>query len=148
VFTARYALSPYIKQMYICSESSRSTLGHTHPTIIWVPVVIFLGVKRPKREADHSPHNNNGHYSPPPIPPYAFMTSTKATFTFTFSWRTECLLWGHAHRTWSCYGRCTTLSSSNVEVRMCGIVPPRVAMSTRITSTVCSVMIKMSARHS
>jgi len=30
-------------------------LGPTQPAIQWVPGTLFLGVKRPGREADHSP---------------------------------------------------------------------------------------------
>jgi hypothetical protein len=30
-------------------------LGPTQPPVQWVPGVISLGVKRPRREADHSP---------------------------------------------------------------------------------------------
>jgi hypothetical protein len=55
--------------------SSRPALGTTQPPIQWVLWDILLGVKRPGREADHSP--------PPiaevkkawvytPIPPYIF----------------------------------------------------------------------------
>jgi hypothetical protein len=35
--------------------SSRLVLGPTQPPIHWVPEAFSLGVKRPKREADHSP---------------------------------------------------------------------------------------------
>jgi hypothetical protein len=34
---------------------SRTALGATQPPIQWVPGALFLGVKRPGREADHSP---------------------------------------------------------------------------------------------
>jgi hypothetical protein len=34
---------------------SRPALGPTQPPIQWVPVAISLGVKRPGREADHTP---------------------------------------------------------------------------------------------
>jgi hypothetical protein len=33
----------------------RTALGLTQPPVQWVPGVISLGVKRPVREADHSP---------------------------------------------------------------------------------------------
>jgi hypothetical protein len=35
-----------------------SALGPTQPPIQWVPEVISLGVKRPGREADHSPSSS------------------------------------------------------------------------------------------
>jgi hypothetical protein len=34
---------------------SRTALGPTQPPIQWVPGALSLGVKRPGREADHSP---------------------------------------------------------------------------------------------
>jgi hypothetical protein len=34
---------------------SRTALGPTHPPIQWIPGALPLGVKRPGREADHSP---------------------------------------------------------------------------------------------
>jgi hypothetical protein len=37
------------------SMSSRLALGFTQPPIQWVPGALSLGVKRPVREADHSP---------------------------------------------------------------------------------------------
>jgi hypothetical protein len=37
------------------STASRTALGPTQPPIQWVPGAISLGVKRPGREADHSP---------------------------------------------------------------------------------------------
>jgi hypothetical protein len=39
--------------------ASRPALGSAQPHIQWVPGILSLGVKRPGREADHSP--------PPPI---------------------------------------------------------------------------------
>jgi hypothetical protein len=35
--------------------ASRLALGPTQPPIQWVPGALSLGVKRPEREADHSP---------------------------------------------------------------------------------------------
>jgi hypothetical protein len=35
--------------------SSKPALGSTQPPIQWVPEALSPGVKRPEREADHSP---------------------------------------------------------------------------------------------
>jgi hypothetical protein len=37
------------------TTTSRTNLGPTQPPIPWVPGALSLGVKRPGREADHSP---------------------------------------------------------------------------------------------
>jgi hypothetical protein len=37
------------------TTASRTALGSTQPPIQWVPGALSLGVKRPGREADHSP---------------------------------------------------------------------------------------------
>jgi hypothetical protein len=36
-------------------NTANRVLGHTQPPIQWVPGAFSLGVKRPGREADHSP---------------------------------------------------------------------------------------------
>jgi hypothetical protein len=53
---------------------SREALGPTQPPIQWVPWAISPGVKRPGREADHSPPSsaevkNSGATSPLPHTP-------------------------------------------------------------------------------
>jgi hypothetical protein len=40
----------------IFTTASRPALGPTQPPILWVPRALSLGVKRPGRKADHSPH--------------------------------------------------------------------------------------------
>jgi hypothetical protein len=40
---------------YLLTTASRTALGPTHLPIRWVPGALFLGLKRPGREADHSP---------------------------------------------------------------------------------------------
>jgi hypothetical protein len=40
------------------ATASRPTLGPTHPSIQWVLGALSPGVKRPGREADHSPHSS------------------------------------------------------------------------------------------
>jgi hypothetical protein len=41
--------------IFLFTTASRTALGPTQPPVQWVPRAIFLGVKRPGREADHSP---------------------------------------------------------------------------------------------
>jgi hypothetical protein len=68
---------------------SRTALGTTQPPIEWVPGVLSLGVKRPGREADHSPppsaevKNACSYIS---IPPYVLMAwcLVKHRDNFTF----------------------------------------------------------------
>jgi hypothetical protein len=40
---------------FLFTTASRTALGPTQPPIQWVPGTLSLGVKRPGREADHSP---------------------------------------------------------------------------------------------
>jgi hypothetical protein len=41
--------------IFLFTTASRMALGHTQPPIQWVQDALSLGVKRPGREADHSP---------------------------------------------------------------------------------------------
>jgi hypothetical protein len=41
--------------IFLFDTVSRPALGPTQPPIQWVPRALSLGVKRPGREADHSP---------------------------------------------------------------------------------------------
>jgi hypothetical protein len=43
------------KKVYLLFKSSIPNLGHTQPSIQWAKEALSPGVKRPKREADHSP---------------------------------------------------------------------------------------------
>jgi hypothetical protein len=55
---------------------SRSALRPTQPPIQWVPRVLSLGIKRPGREADHSPASNaevKNAWSYTSVPQYASM---------------------------------------------------------------------------
>jgi hypothetical protein len=59
--------------IFLFSTVSRTDLGPTQPPIQWVPQALFLGIKRPGREADHSPpssadvKNAWSYTSTPPI---------------------------------------------------------------------------------
>jgi hypothetical protein len=41
--------------IFLFTTASRTVLGHTQPPIQWVQGALSLAVKRPGREADHSP---------------------------------------------------------------------------------------------
>jgi hypothetical protein len=50
------------------TTASRAALGPTQPPIQWVPEVLSLGLKRPGREADHSPPSSaKVKISTPPV---------------------------------------------------------------------------------
>jgi hypothetical protein len=69
---------------------SRTALGPTLPPIQWVPGALFLGVKRPGREADYSPPSSaevKNAWSYTSTPQYVFMAwclVKHGDFTFTF----------------------------------------------------------------
>jgi hypothetical protein len=69
---------------FLFSTSSRAGLGYTQPPIQWVHVALSPEVKRPGREADHSPPSSAEVkkmwiYTSP----YAFAVSTGTTLHFT-----------------------------------------------------------------
>jgi hypothetical protein len=57
------------QEIFLFLTTSRPALGRTQPPIQWVPGDISPGLKRPKREADHSPPSSaevkNGGATPP-----------------------------------------------------------------------------------
>jgi hypothetical protein len=60
---------------FLFSKSSRLALGSTQPPIQWVPGALSARVKRPGREADHSPPTSaevNKMWIYTSTPPYAF----------------------------------------------------------------------------
>jgi hypothetical protein len=77
--------------IFLFTTASRTALGPTQPPIQRVPGALSLGVKRPGREADHSPPSsaevkNALRYTS--TPPYVFMAwclvKHRDNFTFTF----------------------------------------------------------------
>jgi hypothetical protein len=45
-------------EIFLFTTASRTVLGATQPPIQWVAGALSLGVKRPGREADHSPSSS------------------------------------------------------------------------------------------
>jgi hypothetical protein len=63
----RGAIHPLLQYIFLAGclvkhrdnfTASRPALGPIQPPIQWVPAVVSPGVKRPWREADHSPPSN------------------------------------------------------------------------------------------
>jgi hypothetical protein len=52
--------------IFLFTTASKTALGLTQPPIQWVPGALSLGVKRPVREADHSPPSSTEVN--PPLP--------------------------------------------------------------------------------
>jgi hypothetical protein len=76
--------------IFLFTTASRTALGPTQPPIQWVPGVLSLGVKRPWREADHSPTSSaevKNEWSCTSIPQYVFMAwcLVKHGDNFTFT---------------------------------------------------------------
>jgi hypothetical protein len=77
--------------IFLFTTVSRTALGPTLPPIQWVPCALSLGVKRPGRESDHSPHlvpRSKSEWSYTSTTQYAFMAlclvKHKDDFIFTF----------------------------------------------------------------
>jgi hypothetical protein len=63
-------------EFFFFTTASRTALGPTQPPIQWVPGALSLGVKRPVREADHSPPSSaevKNAWSYTSTPQYVFM---------------------------------------------------------------------------
>jgi hypothetical protein len=78
--------------IFFSTAASRTALGPTQPPIQWAPGALSLGVKRPGREADHSPPSSaevKNAWSYTSIPHYVFMSwclvKHRDNFTFTLS---------------------------------------------------------------
>jgi hypothetical protein len=77
--------------IFLFTTAFRTGLGSTQPPIQWVPGALSLGVKRPGREADHSPPSIvevKNAWSYTTTPQYVFMewclVKHRDNFTFTF----------------------------------------------------------------
>jgi hypothetical protein len=51
---------PARSAIFLFATGSRPVLGPTQPPTQWVPGALSLGLKRPGREADHSPPTSAG----------------------------------------------------------------------------------------
>jgi hypothetical protein len=75
--------------IFLFTTASRSALGPTQPPIQWVPGTLSLGVKRPGREAHHSPPSSaevNNAWCYNPLPQYIMawcLVKHRDNFTFT-----------------------------------------------------------------
>jgi hypothetical protein len=77
--------------IFTFTTASRTALGPTQPPIKWVRRALSLGVKRPEREADHSPPSSaevKNSWSYTATAQYVFMAwclvNHKDNFTFSF----------------------------------------------------------------
>jgi hypothetical protein len=107
--------SPGRDKNFLFSMSSRPTLGPTQPPIQWLPRVLSRGVKRPGREADHSPPSNaevKNTWRYTYTSPYGFMVSclikhSDVTYYYYYRLQTNCRMVAHS----SCAGVATLHSS-------------------------------------
>jgi hypothetical protein len=91
--------------IFLFTTASRTALGPTQPPMQWVPGALSLGVKRPGREADHSPLSSaevKNAWSCTSTPQYVFMAWCLAKHTKTLPlpftvWGTRLSLYHTAH---------------------------------------------------
>jgi hypothetical protein len=72
-------------EIFLFTTASRTALGPTEPPIQWVSGALSLRVKRPGREADHSPPSSaevKNAWSYTSTPQYAFIVKHRDNFTF------------------------------------------------------------------
>jgi hypothetical protein len=87
--------------VFLFTTASRTALGPTQPPIQWVQGALSLGVKRPRREADHSPPSSAEvkecvelYLHSPNMPSWSgaylkekYRGNFTFTFTFTFTYK-------------------------------------------------------------
>jgi hypothetical protein len=79
-------------RIFLFTTASRTALEPTQPPIQWVPGTLSLGIKRPGREADHSPPSSaevKNAWSYTSTLQYVFiawcLVKYRDNFTFTFT---------------------------------------------------------------
>jgi hypothetical protein len=114
--------------IFLFTTASRTALGPTQPPIQWVPAALSLGVKRPGREADHSPPSSIEVKECVELylhSQYVFMTwclvKHRNNFTFTLKIETA---WSVDHEL-TLYHR-EHIKCLNFKVVICKFFPPRV----------------------
>jgi hypothetical protein len=85
--------------IFLLTTASKPALGPTQPPVKWAPGALSLEVKRPGREADHSPSSSvkvKNAWLYTSTPQYAFMVwcsvkkkSTGMTLHFTFTFHSN-----------------------------------------------------------
>jgi hypothetical protein len=116
--------------IFLFTTASRMALGPTQPPIQWVPGFLSLRVKRPGREADHSPPSstevkNAWNYTS--TPQYAFMgwclVKHRDNFTFPYLYaKNNRVNLNLASRTSESFSRVqSSLSPIHLRIKDCGI---------------------------
>jgi hypothetical protein len=99
---------------------SRPALVPTHPPIQWVPGALSLGVKRPKREADHSPPSSaevKNAWSYTSTPPFrlhgvVFSQTAEKTLPLPLPSSLHACRWPSSREHLSASSNCATLRSA------------------------------------
>jgi hypothetical protein len=96
--------------IFLFTTASGAALGPARPPVRWVPGTLSLGVKRPGREADHSPQSSDEIkgwvelYLHSPIRLHGVVLSLKKhrdNFTFSFTFHTGYIPRAISHNPWS-----------------------------------------------
>jgi hypothetical protein len=82
-------------RIFLFATASRQALVPTQPPIQWVPAANTPGIKRPGREADHSPSSSadvQSTWSYTSTPPYVFMEGYLVKHRDNFTFNLHCAL--------------------------------------------------------